>query len=200
MLGDIGIQRWERKHHSLISTSTHFRGRARLGLACQGINPQDNLKSAQLSFRTDLAYYRDLRKQGNPQPANEGFQHLWLANSFLVAGNPTITMYELCEASWFFDEYDSNPESGIKAHWHLINGLYKLREHDPEAARDSFLQAVNIRTKKEKNPMGLALAEIGVARTYFQEKRFPAGLDHIRKAIQAHPVVLLYVANGRPSQ
>lgn len=199
LLNKIGKDRWKEKHDALNSTITHFTGRSRLGLAYQDINPQANLQLAESYFKADLHHFRELRIKGDPRPANEGYQHLWLGVTALTAKNFPAARYRISEAGRLFEEYlKMNPDSGIKAHWYLVKGLSELKEGHTEIARDEFFQAIDIRSNKEKYPLGLALAQMGVAKTYFQERQRRQGLRHLRKAVQAHPGVLLYAANGRP--
>lgn len=191
------------RERDLLSTITHFSGRARLGLAGQGIDPQYNLDRARSYFNSDLLYFQKLRGIGDPRPANEGFQHGWLALCDITAGNLERAHAEIEEAGQLFREFSQQPEnskSGIEAHYYLLRGLLLLKTKSYELAQEMFRTSIDIRIeKKEPYPMGEASARMGIARAALGQRDLPTFASSIREAVQAHRLILLSAVNGRPT-
>ncbi len=191
------------REEDLLSTITHFSGRAHLGLACQGIDPEYNLDQAKRYFWSDLSRFQELRSKGDPKPANEGFQHGWLALCDITAGELGAAHLEIEEAGKLFREYVEQPEnsaSGIEAHYCLLRGLLHLKRQEYEAAAQFFQMSIDIRNaKNEPYPMGEASARMGIARAALGRRDLPAFASGLKKAVKAHPLALLSALNGRPT-
>lgn len=188
---------WTDDEAGLNSTATHFLGRARLGLACQGINVQTNITAARGLFITDLSRFEEMRKAGNSQPANEGFQHAWLTMCAITAGNLGAAEKSAAKTKTLFEESLTAKASGIMGHYYLLQGALDLRSNNPQAARAEFLEAARIRTEVEYYPMGLAFAYLGVSGTFLHEGKFTQAVDYFKKAVNTQPPILLYAINGR---
>lgn len=183
---------------ALFSTTTHFLGRAHLGLAAAGVGRERNVGIATSYFQQDLHRFRKAREEGHPTPANEGFQHAWLARCHMMLRDLDQANQEIEQAGQFFREYTGGqPEkSAIMAHYHLLKGrLFLLRNLPPEA-RAQFQEALRIRTEIQSYPKGLADAAAGMAVTYWKEKRVLLFLKYTTIALRAHPFVIKNILGG----
>lgn len=182
----------------LRSTLKHFEGRSCLGLACQGVNRLGNLHQAMNLFQEDRRHFETLRTQGDPHPANEGFNVGWEAVCHMVSGNLATAGELIGKAKRLFEEHTQiNPESAILAHYHLLEGARLLKLGAVTTARDHFRQSLDIREKKrERYPFGEALARLGITKSYLAERNLPQAADNFKMAVKQQPIVILHWING----
>ena len=186
------------REEDLQSTVTHFMGRAHLGRANQGINPQENAAKAYDYFNHDQPRFERLRQQGESKPANEGFQHLWKSVCNLAFNNIEMAQAEVETANQLFNEHlIDNPKSGIRGHYFLVQGLIALQQREPQTATGHFLESARIRTDVENYPMGLALALTGASRAQLSVGNYLRSLNYFMQAFKTQPAILLYACNGR---
>lgn len=181
------------------STTTHFLGRAHFGLAAQNIDRKSNIGLAVEYFKQDLERFQNLRKAGDPRPANEGFEYAWLARCALLRNDDWAFLADLHiqRAGRFFGEYtSSHPESGIKAHYYLLQGRFGLRVGDLVSAESDFQEALRIRREIERYPKGEADALSGLAAVALRKGRLLDVVKCASMAFKAYPLVLLYTIPG----
>lgn len=192
ILNEIPKASWRDEEYGLFSTTTHFLGRAHYGLASQGITKEDNISKAIGFFREDLSNFSILREQGNPAPANEGFQHAWLVRCYLSLGELSVAEEHLERCGGLFREYLlTSPRGDIMAHYYVLRGSIDLEKGLIDNARSQFQEALKIRTEAGNYPKGLSDAAAGIALTYWKEKKPISAIQYFARAVKAHPFTLL---------
>lgn len=191
----------------ILSTSTHFLGRALRASAGFAKRPIDRLRESISFLRQDLAYFENLKSEGDFKPENIGFQHahlmrvrFQLAREYQRLGLKTEVGQQLIEAYKNHDEaikhfllfQETHPQSTIKAHAELIEGYYDLEMGSPHEARRHFLAALGIRAAAlrsgvEPYPTGFVDAALASSKAEFITLKYPQALGHLAQAISVHP-------------
>ena len=176
---------------SVFSTTTHFLGRAHFGLASQGNEREENLREAENYFRQDLQRAVSFRTRGNPIPANEGFQYLWIARVNILRGDYYKAEMNAEQARRLFEEYtETNTKSGIFGHYFKLKGMLAFeREAIPEA-KGHFDNSLDIWTGVQLYPKGQSDALYGLALCDYAEGNRQAAVENGTKALQINPYLL----------
>ncbi len=170
---------------------SHFEARAFFGSGVQGIN-RDHLETAENLFANELMRYKALRREGEPYPANEGFQQLWLARIYLVTGELERAEGRAEAARELFSEYSREvPTSGISAHYDRMIGSIALRKGLIEEAKRSFVFAFSVNTEFEKYPKGAGEAAWGLAKAFAMEGKGERAVGWSNYAVSVYPQILL---------
>ncbi len=179
----------------LVSTSVHFLGRATFG---QAISIKDkNVRVGKLNqalgyFNSDLARFLKMREDGNPAPANEGFQYAWMARCYISLGELKKAEDYVHRAMENFKECElSHTGSGIMATGHVLEGGIALAKGRTRQARASFEEALIINYSKERYPKGEADALLGIAATFWAERNFGSAFVYGVRAVTIYPQALI---------
>ncbi|HTK03889.1 MAG TPA: hypothetical protein VL401_03970 [Alphaproteobacteria bacterium] len=174
----------ENKVENVLSTVTHFKGRAHFGLGSQGKNIQENINQSVSFFNLDLESFREMRQNGNPKPANEGYQHGWLARCHITLGDFSKAKLELEETKKLFEEFTQlNPDSGILAHYYDLQGELFMKQGRSADARSSFEASLGVRYTKERYPMGETRSLLAIALTHWAEGNLGKAGFYVLKAL-----------------
>lgn len=191
----------------ILSTSTHFLGRALRASAGFADRPIDRLRESISFFRKDLGYFEKLKSEGDFRPPNIGFQyahlmqvHFQLAREYRRLGLENETGKELIEAHRSHSEaikhfvlfQETHPQSTIKAHAEMVEGYYDLEMGSQHEARRHFLAALGIRAAALKSgsepyPIGFVDAALAASGAEFITLKYPQALGHLAQAIKHHP-------------
>ncbi|OGE16342.1 hypothetical protein A3F00_02350 [Candidatus Daviesbacteria bacterium RIFCSPHIGHO2_12_FULL_37_11] len=184
---------WRNEERSLDSTIMHFAGRAYFGLDNQGFHRGGYIHNAVGYFNYDLEKYRDLRENGNPNPAGEGFNHAWLARCYMNLEDWNTSLRELDTAGVLFDEVSESSKSGLRAHFNFLKGLYELRSANGSVGESIhyFSEAARIWEDLARYPFGAASAHLGLAKTYWKWHKPIDAVRHLKVSVQTNPYVLL---------
>ncbi|MBI4058822.1 hypothetical protein HY404_01125 [Candidatus Microgenomates bacterium] len=182
------------EEEKLFSTTTHFLGRAHIGLAIQGVNSNSNYIYSLGYFKEDLERYQSLRKEGNPDPQGEGLQHAWMAVCFMTVNHLSSAEESIDRAGELFQESikNSNPPD-VMAHYHCLKGGLYLKRSLVKEARSEFNKAWLIRKAGVKYPKGEADAAIGIAVSFWMERNIKEASKWFTRAVKLYPLTLLRV-------
>lgn len=188
---------------SLFSTTTHFLGRASVGLA---LGIRDNrekeslLKDALSFFQKDLEDQLDFREMGTPHLDNEAFQYLWMARCYIHLGDNTNKADEcIAKAEILIRESvakDPNSE-GMLGHLNNIKGAYWIALKNPEQAFAHFQEALRVRLElsqkegKSRFRKGEAESLLGMAISKFGLRRFGEAYVYFQEAVKTYPMLVL---------
>src|SRR3989344_5135461 len=183
----------DQRFYDLESTLDHFTGRALLGRASQGIDKEANLSWSIQYFNKDLQRYLQLRKEGKPRPAGEGFSHAWLARVELLRDNWEHAEEEIDIADeLFLEATNGNSENEVMAHSYVLKGYFCLkdrRQYGPnlDQAEHCFSLAARIRGKTHNYPKGEADAHMGLYQVYKAKWDITKAVHHFRRAFNIFP-------------
>lgn len=187
----------DKKTEELYWTTIHFAARARVGLASQGINREENLKIARNGFNEDKEHFLQLAKAGEFHPDNIAFQDGWLAIVSMMEGK-----FEEAHASAtamserFRQSLQPDQESADTAHAYLVEGLIFTEEGNFDEARKQFFKAEEIRRVIAPDRLRRGFALAGIARTFYREGAYLRAAKYGLNAAISHPVSILYGLNS----
>lgn len=123
-----------------------------------------NLTRAETRFREGVKIYEELREDGVPHPAAQGFQYEWLAKTYILRGDFTAAEGALSEMKVLFgEELARNPGSGAMAYYNETFGRLELAKGNPQEAGYYFEEAKRINTEVVDYPNGRSRAIFGLA-------------------------------------
>ncbi|MCS7091969.1 MAG: hypothetical protein NZM26_01300 [Patescibacteria group bacterium] len=180
---------------AVMSTLNHFRGRARFGLAKQGVERNSNLAIAMSHFASDYNDLIELSRSGIHRPANLGFSAQWMTMVLLENG-ASYTMEMLERTKRHFVEASGNdPNTGFMANYHLLAGLVYVRQLKLDKGKNEFENALRIHTKRKRfgkpYPRGKSNAHIGLALSALSAGNPIGATAHACYAIRTYPPALL---------
>ncbi len=189
---------------SLKSTITHFKGRAWLGISFQleGEDKRKAIEGALHYFQLDLDRFEKMREEGNPAPANEGFQHAWIARCYLEIGALDVAESSIELVGGFFKEFVETEnkinkdnkdyqESGILGHYYQLKGGLEMKRGNMKVARNYFEKALTEWYTKTRYPKGEASALFGIAASYWADKKVWAAIPYAVQAVSKYPHILI---------
>ncbi len=190
ILEEIPEESWGAKEKELYSTSYHFSGRARVGLADAGVDREANINLAKECFINA----RHLDEELDVPTINEkvGHGYAWEGRCYLRSRETGLAKDAIQKAlDHFFRHHDQFPQAQIMAHYHMLIGEAYLWWEDYLRARGNFQKAVEIRGGgKGIYPKDTADALGGIAAAYWKEGKIKRAAPYFIKAVRANPKIL----------
>ncbi len=166
------------------STATHFRGRAKFGLAEQDIKRDWNCARA-------IEFFSEAIKYDRGSNLKVGFGTGWLARCYNLLGDYRSADVMLEEMRRLFSQQlAKEPGRGLMAQVDVLAGCFQLERGDLDVAMDDFGHARWIRQTIEPYPKGLADADLGMAAVYIKRGQLSKAIPLVTEAVRVYPMSL----------